>query len=264
LGLGLDFLPFRKKSKVKIGPANAVLLCARGHEQQMSDRHKNAEETKAEYVLKMGQELGPLFYALWCEVVHVNWTWNEYLELFGTKPSRLELLNKSAAFFFRTVQNVFWDNTLLHIARLTDPPKSCGKDNLSIQKLPGLVSAELRPSIQAFVAVAIEKSEFSRDWRNRHIAHKDLKLALKEELAIPLKVASREKVNEALRAIEEVLNAVSRPYTRSTSIFNKSLVSSGAEHLIYVLDDGLRMEKERFERLKTSGWDQEKDGARNL
>jgi hypothetical protein len=227
-------------------------------------RNKNSEETKEEYVEKMGKELGPVYYALWCEVVSVNWTWNEFLELYGKKSSRIELLNKSAAFFFRTVQNVFWDNTLLHIARLTDPAKSCGKDNLSIQKFPELVSDTLRPSIQALVDAAIEKSAFCRDWRNRRIAHKDLKLALEKNPAVPLKTASRETVNEALRAIEDVLNAVSHPYTRSTAIFNKSLVSSGAEHLIYVLDDGLQMEKERLERLKSHGWDPEKDGARDL
>lgn len=230
----------------------------------MSNRDKNSEETKEEYIEKMGKELGPVYYALWCEVVKVNWTWNEFLELYGKKSSRLELLNKSAAFFFKTVQDVFWDNTLLHLARLTDPPRSCGKDNLSIQILPALVSKELRTNIQALVDITIEKSEFSRDWRNRHIAHKDLELALAKNPAVPLKTASRASVNEALRAIENVLNAVSRSYMNSTSIFNKSLVSSGAEHLIYVLDDGLQMEKERLKRLKSHGWDSELDGRRDL
>jgi len=227
-------------------------------------RNKNSEETKEEYIEKMGKELGPVYYALWCEVVKVNWTWNEFLELYGKKSSRIELLNKSAAFFFKTVQDVFWDNTLLHLARLTDPPRSCGKDNLSIQILPALVSKELRTNIQALVDITINKSEFSRDWRNRHIAHKDLELALAKNPAVPLKTASRASVNEALRTIEDVLNAVSRAYMKSTSIFNKSLVSSGAEHLIYVLDDGLQMEKERLKRLKSHGWDPELDGRRDL
>ena len=37
----------------------------------------------------MGKELGPVYYALWCEVATVNSTWNEFLELYGKKPSRI-------------------------------------------------------------------------------------------------------------------------------------------------------------------------------
>lgn len=227
-------------------------------------RNKTAEETKAEYVEKMGSTLGPVYYALWCEVVSVNWTWNEFLELYASKPSRVELLNKSAPFFFRTVHNVFWDNTLLHIARLTDRIIVCGKENLTIQKLPKMVSRDLQGSVEALVEVALEKSEFCRDWRNRRIAHRDLQLAIKDAPMLPLKTATRKKVDEALCAIGDVLNSISRPYMGSTTVFDRGVYSSGAGQLIYVLDDGLRMEQERIARIKSHGWDPVLDGRRDL
>lgn len=230
----------------------------------VDNRNKNSEETKEEYIEKLGKALGPVYYALWCEVVSVNWTWNEFLVLYGSKPSRIELFNKSASFFFRTVHNVFWDNTLLHIARLTDPAKSCGKENLSLQRLPGMVSKDLRESIQALVNISLDKSEFCRDWRNRHIAHRDLQLAIKDAPMSPLKTASREKVKEALEAIGNVLNGISLPYMGSTTVFDRGVYSSGAGQLIYVLDDGLRMEQERLARIKSHGWDPELDGRRDL
>lgn len=229
----------------------------------MSDRLKTSEETKEEYISKMGPQLGPVFNALWGEVAQVNVTWNEYLELFGKKSSRIDLLNKSAAYFFRTVQMVYWDNTLLHISRITDPIKIGRKENLTIRQLPELVSVDLKPKVTELVDEVIKKTEFSRDWRNRRIAHKDLRLALNEP-AEPLMAASRANVNDVLLAIENVLNAVSRPYTKSISIFNKTPVAAGAEHLLYVLDDGLRMEEERHKRLKSHGWDPELDGCRDL
>lgn len=226
--------------------------------------NRTSEETKREYVEKMGAELGTIFNLLWSEVVSVNWTWNEFLELYVKKPSRIELLNKSAAFFFKTIQSVLWDNTLLHISRLTDPEKSAGKANLSIQQLPGLVSPELRPELQNLVSLAIKKSAFSRDWRNRYIAHRDLNLTISDEPVKPLQIASSENVNEALRAIEAVLNAISHSYMASTTAFSNSIVHSGAEHLLYVLDDGLKMDFERREQIKAHTWDFKKDLRKDL
>lgn len=96
-------------------------------------------EAKNYYIKHMGEPLGSLFYALWQEVAWVRVKWQEYIELFGKKPSRVDLLNKSAPLFFRIVQNVLWYDILMHIARLTDPPKSKGKPNLTIRRLPELV-----------------------------------------------------------------------------------------------------------------------------
>ena len=98
---------------------------------------KTPEEVKKEYIDIMGEPLGKFFNALWQEVAWLYTKWNEYVALYGTKPSRIDLMNKAAPRFFRIVQDSLWEVTLLHIARLTDPPKSAGKDNLSIKRIPG-------------------------------------------------------------------------------------------------------------------------------
>ena len=62
------------------------------------------------------------------------------------------------------------------------------------------------PPIKTFgerIADALVATEFCRDWRNRHIAHRDLQLALKQG-AEPLKPASRSKVREALEALKRL------------------------------------------------------------
>lgn len=187
---------------------------------------------------------------LYNELAWLNLKWGEYVELFGTKPTRIELINKAAGDFFRIIQDGMWEDSLLHIARLTDSPRTAGKDNLSIRTLPELITdATIRETVEKAIAAALKESEFARDWRNRHIAHKDLKLALKEG-AEPLKAASRAAVKSALAAIAEVLNTISRAFMDSTTIYEGLGARNGAVSLLYVLDDGLKVEQDRRDRLK--------------
>ena len=215
-------------------------------------RTMTAEETQAEHVKHMGTSLGEQFNALWQEVAWLHLKWGEYDELFGKKPSRIQLLNNAAPRFFRVVEDVLWEDTLLHIARLTDPGQSPGKGkkaNLTIQALPGLVDASIKKSLAGFVDVAVQRADFCRDWRNRKIAHRDLALAL-DGSANPLKPANRKQVREALEAIVNVLNATSQHYIKSRTMFDYLGGSTGAEALLYVIDDGLKTEAERSERIR--------------
>ena len=75
----------------------------------------------------MGPRLGPVYNALWNEVAWLHAKLHEYKQLYGEKPARLELLNRAAGLFFRIVQDTLWEDTLLYLARLTDPPRSAGR-----------------------------------------------------------------------------------------------------------------------------------------
>lgn len=225
--------------------------------------YKTADEVKKEHVEKMGDDLGSLFHELWNEVVWLYSKWDEYVELFGTKPSRIELLNRSAPLFFRTVEDSLWADTLLHIARLTDPPKSAGKSNLTIQRLPGLVDKQVQTNVSNLTKNAIDNTAFCRDWRNRRIAHRDLKLAMSEG-AKPLEPASREMVKTALKAIAAVLNAMSEYYLDSTIEFGVIKGSFGAVSLLYVLDDGLQAESQRRKRIESGEYRQDDLEVRDL
>jgi hypothetical protein len=58
------------------------------------------EEVKKRNIDKMGEKLGTQFSALWNELSILYFYWEEYNELFGTKPSRIELMNQAAPAFF--------------------------------------------------------------------------------------------------------------------------------------------------------------------
>jgi hypothetical protein len=214
---------------------------------------RTAEEAKIEYVRVMGQELGPLYNELWQQIAWLHCKWDEYVTLFGTKPSRIGLLNQAAGRFFRVVQDTLWEDVILNIARLTDSPKSRGKANLSIRALPECIRSEFRIELDERILMAMSATEFCRDWRNRHIAHRDLSLALAHGVE-PLMPASREKVRAALDAIDAVLNVVSRHYLDTTTMFSFGPDDTGAMALLYVIDDGLNAEAARRERLQSGNY----------
>ena len=105
----------------------------------MTSKVRTPQEARAEHIRIMGEDLGSLYDALWQEVAGLYGKWSEYVALFGTRESRVDLLNQAAPSFFRIVQDSLWEDVLLHIARLTDPPKSAGKSNLTVQRLTSAI-----------------------------------------------------------------------------------------------------------------------------
>jgi hypothetical protein len=206
-----------------------------------------ADQVLEAYVKDMGSELGTLFDALSHELTWVHWRWNQYRILFGEKPSRIELLNASAPFFFRIIQNVLFEETLLGISRLIDPSDSGeGKFNLTIQALPPLCQPKIQDQIRTMVREAANAGEFAKDWRNRHIAHRDLDLVLGRPAKI-LEPATRDKVEVSLSALRDVLKTVEHEYCKGkiTGYFCPN--PWDAELLLHVLRDGLLREKDKQE-----------------
>lgn len=211
---------------------------------------QTAAESKQTHIDAMGPELGPLYDAMWQQVAWLHTKWIQYVELYGAKELRLTLLNQAAPLFFRVVQDTLWEDVLLHIARLTDRLESMGHPNLSIRRFPAAIDDDdTKLTVETRIDEAIAASEFCRDWRNRHIAHRDLRLAL-DRAAKPLKDANRAKVKEAIKAIDAVLNTISYYYLDSTTSFGPNGASGSARSLLYVLDDGIKADHARRERMK--------------
>ena len=210
---------------------------------------RSPDETREHYASYMGEPLGESSYALWSEVALLFRDWGEFTYLFGAHPNRTELLNTAAPVLFRAVQVALFEATVLRIARLTDPPKSVGKSNITVQQLPKLVDISLVSELTRLVEEAKEAAEFCRPWRNRSIAHRDLQLALSED-AEPLPDATVEKVKKAILALGAVLNSLTQHYLNSTTLFEFEGVPGGAPSLLKVLRDGLEVKAERLAALQ--------------
>ena len=212
---------------------------------------KTHEEIKKEQIEIMGFELGTLFNLLYNEIIWLHYKWVEYRELFGTKESRIKLLNDTAPFFFFVIQKTLWENILLGIARITDPPETFKKRNITIQAIPGIIENEiLKEYLELKTKVILEKTSFSRDWRNRKITHFDYDLNLNDN-AKPLEKANKEKLIESLKQILEFINILHEHYLGPTVFLEKISSSRGAFSLLHTLRDGLREKQNYFDRLAT-------------
>lgn len=215
--------------------------------------HRTAEQAKHDHIEVMGDALGTIYDALWQQIAWAHGKWSDFVVLFGTSESRVALLNRAAPQFFRLAQDSVWENILLHIARLTDPPCTAKKKNLTIQRLSMLIDRpDCRNKVEIKVGEALATCEFARDWRNRRIAHADLDLAISKD-ARPLEFASRQCVKHALASLAQVLDAIAAEYLNSTTSFDT--LDGDAMALLYVIDDGLKSEAKRRERLRNGLFD---------
>jgi len=216
----------------------------------MSASERTASQAKADNMAKMGAEIGAIYSELWQEIAWINIKWAQYVELFGTNPERIDLLNQAAPSMFRTVQDTLWEDVLLHLARLADPPKSAGRANLSVRQLANLLAnSPVGTKVASLASAALAACEFARDWRNRRLAHRDLELSLGQSVQ-PIAAASRAAVKAALLALEETLNSVSSHYFGSTTLFELGLGSEDAVSLLYLLRDGLQSREDRLDRVR--------------
>ena len=203
------------------------------------------DELKADYIAKMGNDLGSQFHVLSSDLTWVHWRWQQYRILFGEKPSRIDLLNETASFFFYVVQGVFFEDTLLGIAKLIGPEESSGKQNLTVRRLPSLCKPEIQTEVSGLVDIARSKSAFAIEWRNKYIAHHDLDLALGRKSYL-LPTASREAVEHCLAALRDVLNRVEGEYCKADTMYF-SPNPWDAKALLYIVREGLRREREKRE-----------------
>lgn len=216
---------------------------------------QTAEQVRAEYLDRLGPKLGPVFSELKDDLAWLQLKWAEYRELFGESPERIDLLNAAAGLFFRILQDTLWEDALLHLCRLTDPGSMRGKQNLTIQALPGLCDdSALKTEVARLIEEAIAKVSFARDWRNRRIGHRDLGVAL--GVATPLAAGSRGDVSEALSAIHAVVNHIHETLLDATLANEVLAPPTGAEALLYVIRDGLEADSARRERIRSGTFTQ--------
>ena len=170
----------------------------------------SGDDVLADYQRKLGKEFGTVFHGLWN-----GWAWcvmrrDEYRALF-TKAEDVSLLNEiTGGGLTWDIQTIFWDDLLLRVSRLTDPPRSAGKRNLTVKQLPMFCKERcelLHEKVERLVEEADKKAQFARDWRNRRISHSDL--ATLRGQAAPLAPASLEDVTAALDAIHAILTEIS-------------------------------------------------------
>jgi len=209
-------------------------------------RHQTSDEVREEILTVFPEGTGELFHELWTNVAHLHLNWKNYRSLFGTSPERIELLDWTASSFFGLLDGILRHDVVLAIARLTDPPRSAGKDNASLARLIDMLTPfidaalvdELRSELKDLQAYC----EPVRQLRNRLLAHDDLATALQYH-PDPLPGISRAYIEGVLEKLRKLLGDIEEHFRGSRTSHQYVISSNDGESLIFALESAREHEK---------------------
>ena len=211
--------------------------------------HQYPEEVRAEYIRVMGSELGSLCHDLQQEVDWLHDKWDVFRELFEQGPERIKLLNIVAPNFFYFLRKLLFEDAMLHLCRLTDPPetrvRTQGKleirHNLTVMGLERAISdSALSVKVRAEAHQVKRRCAFAREWRNRRLAHTDLKTSRSNNSDFPS--VSADGIRDGLKSMRALLSLVEEYYGRPPFGFLPD--PWGAKSLVWYLEKSVRTDDE--------------------
>ena len=214
-----------------------------------------AEGMKQKYQRALGDEFGTVLNGVlqhWCR----GWVRvNQIHELYGDRKT-LDLLNTiTGGGLLWDVQQLMMDDLMLCVTRLTDPPKTGKKENLTVIRIPEFCEhLELRGKVQLLVDKAVEAAEPARTYRNQRISHIDLRLERESANLVPR--ATLEEAEEVLDTVHSILKIIESrlldahlhdevilsPGRAKTFIFNTKHLANAAQIVNSVVDPEGRTE----------------------
>jgi CheY-like chemotaxis protein len=138
-------------------------------------------------------------------------------ELFQV-PEHYILFADSSPMIWHMLRDALIDSVFMSIARLLDPPTSCGKDNLSVSRiLQNMPSGAERDQTQRQYDELLGLYDSAlRLWRNRKLSHNELKTIKRMSPlpTIPFPEISEliNKINELGRRIGHIVQAVDKSF----------------------------------------------------
>jgi len=207
---------------------------------------RTADEVKASFVAAFPSGTGELAHELWKAVNNLHFKWENYRSLFGTSPDRIDLLNWAAPSFFGLLDGILRSDVMLAIARLTDPPKSMGRDNACLARLiETLVPFTDTQSVDSWRAELQDLQTYCepvRVTRNRLLAHEDLATALHYH-PDPIPGVSRPYIDGALERFRKLFGSIEVRFRGSQTAFQLVSAVGDGESVISRLEDAQEHEK---------------------
>ena len=156
------------------------------------------------------RDINETYMALFQEVCHLHRKWGVFRHLYVSGQDIVDLINDAGGDFFGITQTLLAHDIVLTIARLTDPKRSAGRENLCLEQLIHSIESsqhsQLRRNIEQIYSQSKPKFTFAKTYRNKLIAHYDfaIKLARLPEPPIP----TTTDIDDGFKGIRDVMNAV--------------------------------------------------------
>jgi len=153
-------------------------------------------------------------------------------QLYSSEKWHIDKLNKAGGFLFYIIDNLFMDDLTLSLARLTDPAKTKGKENLSLLRLIDEVeSNDFKNKMMAQYQKIKSLVEAAQDHRNKRIAHNDLNV-LTQNYPKLLPNLTLNCLHSILASIEEFLNEFQLHYSSVPFDFTMLQVPEDVDNLM--------------------------------
>ena len=170
------------------------------------------------------------------EVRNLHFKWKFFSQLF-TDPYWVKILNATASSLFQSVEDSMLADILLSIARLTDPPKSAGQENLSFENLiQEIPEGVLRAKAVSFLSEIKDKTQAMTTWRKKKLAHNDLKKALGSFSLPPIQ---KKDLTDTLELIPKIMNLLYGHFSDTEIIYDMCITSNDGDSLFFYLEYGL-------------------------
>lgn len=186
------------------------------------------------YNLKIPEDFRVLFMWLSQDLAALYVKWNFYLGLFSSHENT-ELMSDLAQSSFQIIEEAIRSDLTMGICRLSDPPKSSGKKNLSIKtlvnKCENIKNLNLKESFDEFN----EACGPIRHLRNKKEGHNDLNTKIKPK-DNPLPGIGRKQIDKILNEASKILNVIYKEYVDSKLAFDVTIHRGGASDLLDCLE----------------------------
>ena len=177
-------------------------------------------------------QIRDIFMWLCQDVASLHRKWDFYLGLFG-KPENYAIIDLLPPVFSLIEESLRTDMTMT-VCRLSDPIKSCGRENLNFRTLGDFYDqdAELKRLVDTFVA----NCDVVRTHRNKLVGHSDKVARLTPQQAMIPQV-KKSDMDTIMKSAGEIINHVAKRYGNTQFGFGFP-GDAGAEGLIYWLNKG--------------------------
>lgn len=204
---------------------------------------------------RIPESIEGIFDAIKREVLWLHAAQTVYRQLFAHSSKRIDLLNKCAPIAFYVFEELLLTEIQMSITRLTDPARTSGRDNLTLDQLHERIrdlgddrlSCQILPILLDLRGVRSTSSEpfqpgicqAIRTHRNKRLAHFDLQTAMQQ--GANLEPVSLDQIEESMALVRKYMNTIEQHYTESDTDYEQILGMSmkDGDALVFFLKDGL-------------------------
>jgi hypothetical protein len=183
------------------------------------------------------------------QLITTHAKWNLLEQLYAKSKLRSEFLRRIGSDFFALVQDSVLTDIMMSFGRLLETPHAKGNNNLTLERLQNSVYAlgneELALKLDVHLRDARAAYEATRKYRNKRIAHNDLKTILEND-AISLGPHTVRDIKKALKEVSEFLNQINMHYRNCTIAFGLVSMQGDADYIVGLTRDGLKLRETKY------------------